>query len=109
MGLPVDLIEKTDAYENELPVFPEGLILHKGEEISAWIDHTLLKPEATPAQITRLCQEAREHRLAAVCVNPVYVPLSVELLANSATAVCTVVGFPLGATLTSCKIGRAHV
>jgi len=72
--------------------------------ITAFIDHTLLKPEATVEQIERLCQEARRYDFAAVCVNPIHVKLASELLQNSDVKVCTVVGFPLGATLTGVKV-----
>ena len=72
------------------------------------IDHTLLKPTATADQIRQLCAEAREHRFAAVCVNPVWVPLCAELLAGSPVAVCTVVGFPLGADLSEAKAFEAE-
>ena len=61
------------------------------------IDHTLLKPEATPADIAGLCRQAREYGFASVCVHPCYVPAAYELLSGSPVAVCTVVGFPLGA------------
>ncbi len=67
-------------------------------EIARLIDHTLLKPEATRAQIEQLCREAREHGFATVCVNPVWVRSCAELLRGSETRVCTVAGFPLGAT-----------
>ncbi|MFZ5626929.1 MAG: deoxyribose-phosphate aldolase [Bacillota bacterium] len=67
-------------------------------EIAAMIDHTLLKPETTPEQIIKLCQEAREHEFASVCVNPVYVALAARELAASPVKVCTVIGFPLGAS-----------
>ncbi len=72
------------------------------------IDHTLLKPTATADQIRQLCAEAREYRFAAVCVNPVWVPLCAELLAGSPVAVCTVVGFPLGADLSEAKAFEAE-
>lgn len=72
------------------------------------IDHTLLKAEATPAQVERLCAEAIEHHFAAVCVNPVHVRLVAERLAGSDPAVCTVIGFPLGATLTRVKVYEAE-
>ncbi len=72
------------------------------------IDHTLLKPEAQPAHIATLCKEAREHHFASVCVNPCYVAYSAQLLAGSAVAVCTVVGFPLGATTTETKVFAAR-
>jgi len=72
------------------------------------IDHTLLKPTATADQIRQLCAEAREYRFAAVCVNPVWVPLCAEILAGSPVAVCTVVGFPLGANLSEAKAFEAE-
>ncbi len=74
------------------------------ESLAALIDHTLLKPEATPQQIAQLCAEARDQGFAAVCVNPLYVNLAADLLAGSAVAVATVVGFPLGATPTEVKV-----
>jgi deoxyribose-phosphate aldolase len=76
-------------------------------EIARRIDHTLLKPEATRAQIETLCREAREHGFATVCVNPSWVPLCRDLLRGSETRVCTVVGFPLGATLPEVKAYEA--
>jgi len=72
-------------------------------ELARMIDHTLLKPEATQEQIERLCAEAAAHHFASVCINPVYVPLAVQQLEGSDVVVCTVVGFPLGATLTQVK------
>lgn len=72
-------------------------------ELAQMIDHTLLKPEATPAQITQLCAEAASYQFAAVCVNPVNVAQAAELLRGTEVAVCTVVGFPLGATLPAVK------
>ena len=77
-------------------------------DIARRIDHTLLKPEATREQIETLCREAREHGFATVCVNPTWVPLCVDLLRGSETAVCTVVGFPLGATLAEVKAYEAQ-
>ena len=76
-------------------------------DIARRIDHTLLKPEATREQIEALCREAREHGFATVCVNPTWVPLCTDLLRGSETAVCTVVGFPLGATLAEAKAFEA--
>jgi deoxyribose-phosphate aldolase len=76
-------------------------------EIARLIDHTLLKPEATRAQIETLCREAREHGFATVCVNPGWVPLCARMLSGSDTRVCTVVGFPLGATLAEVKAYEA--
>ncbi|WP_018923712.1 deoxyribose-phosphate aldolase [Salsuginibacillus kocurii] len=72
-------------------------------EISQTIDHTLLKPEATKEQVQRLINEAKENSFAAVCVNPSYVALAAEELKGTAVEVCTVIGFPLGATTTEVK------
>jgi deoxyribose-phosphate aldolase len=74
------------------------------QDITAFIDHTLLKPEATPAEIEKLCKEAKEYRFAAVCVNPPYVKQCAELLRGTAVAVAAVVGFPLGAHTTETKV-----
>lgn len=76
-------------------------------EIARLIDHTLLKPEARQADIEKLCAEAREHGFATVCVNPTWVRLCARLLRGTATGVCTVVGFPLGATLPEIKGAEA--
>lgn len=76
-------------------------------ELNKYIDHTLLKPEATKAQITKLCEEARQYDFASVCVNTCYVPLAKELLAGSDVKVCCVVGFPLGAMDTVSKAFEA--
>jgi deoxyribose-phosphate aldolase len=76
----------------------------KPEKFSKYIDHTLLKPEATKENIKQLCQEAIEHDFAAVCINPCYVKLGHALTKHSTVKVCTVVGFPLGANLTEIKI-----
>jgi deoxyribose-phosphate aldolase len=62
------------------------------------IDHTLLKPEATIQEIENLCAEAKHYGFASVCINPAYVKLCADLLRNSSIKVCTVIGFPLGAT-----------
>jgi deoxyribose-phosphate aldolase len=62
------------------------------------IDHTLLKPDASQDQIAQLCYEARKYQFASVCVNPTHVKLAAQLLKGSGVDVCTVVGFPLGAT-----------
>ncbi|HVB87245.1 MAG TPA: deoxyribose-phosphate aldolase [Candidatus Dormibacteraeota bacterium] len=74
------------------------------EEIARLIDHTLLKPEATRREIAKLCEEALQFEFASVCVNPCYVVQAAETLRGSRVRVCTVVGFPLGTTLTSVKI-----
>lgn len=70
---------------------------------SKYIDHTLLKPEATQDQIKKLCQEAKQYDFASVCVNPYWVPFCKEELKDSDVKVCTVIGFPLGATSSASK------
>jgi deoxyribose-phosphate aldolase len=75
-------------------------------DIAARIDHTLLKAEATSDEVRELCREAREHQFASVCVNPGFVALAADLLRGSAVKVCTVVGFPLGATTTFTKVAE---
>lgn len=72
------------------------------------IDHTLLKPEATPTAIEQLCAEAQQYGFYSVCVNPLYVALAARVLADSAVQVATVVGFPLGATPTTVKMFEAQ-
>lgn len=71
--------------------------------VASLIDHTLLKPDATRAEIETLCREAREYGFATVCLNPTWVPLASRLLRGSGVGVCTVVGFPLGATTADVK------
>ena len=75
--------------------------------LAATIDHTLLKPEATPTQIEKLCAEAAEYHFASVCVNPVYIPLAARLLKGTGVKVCCVVGFPLGAIAPEQKAAEA--
>lgn len=75
--------------------------------IAAMIDHTLLKPEATAAQVEKLCAEAAEYHFASVCVNPVYIPLAARLLKGTGVKVCCVVGFPLGAIAPEQKAAEA--
>ncbi|WP_294561763.1 deoxyribose-phosphate aldolase [uncultured Traorella sp.] len=70
---------------------------------SKYIDHTLLKPQATKAQILKLCDEALEYDFASVCVNPYWVKTCAEKLKGSNVMVCTVIGFPLGATTSETK------
>lgn len=74
---------------------------------ASFFDHTLLKPDASPRQIEALCQEALTLGAASVCVNPCYVPLAAQLLSGSAVRVCTVIGFPLGATTSAQKAYEA--
>jgi deoxyribose-phosphate aldolase len=72
-------------------------------DVARMIDHTLLRPEATPAQIAQLCAEAKHFGVAAVCVNPVHVERAVAALRGTSVDVATVVGFPLGASLSATK------
>ncbi len=78
------------------------------EDLARYIDHTLLKPDATDEQIRKLCAEAREYSFRSVCVNPTWVRLASELLRGSDVLVCTVVGFPLGATEPEIKAMEAR-
>jgi deoxyribose-phosphate aldolase len=71
--------------------------------LAGLIDHTLLKPDATAAEIETLCREALDHTFASVCVNPAWVATCAALLRGSGVAVCSVVGFPLGATTADVK------
>src|SRR5512147_953250 len=80
-----------------LGVIPQDLNLAK------MIDHTLLKPDATQQEIAQLCFEARKYGFASVCVNPTWVSLCAQLLKGSTAKVCTVIGFPLGATSSETK------
>ena len=75
---------------------------------SKYIDHTLLKPDSTKAQILQLCAEAREHDFASVCVNPCWIETCAEALKGSGVMVCTVIGFPLGAMSTAAKVFEAE-
>jgi deoxyribose-phosphate aldolase len=72
-------------------------------DVAATIDHTLLKPDASRHDIEKLCREASEFRFATVCVNPTWVALCARLLRGSSVGVCSVVGFPLGATTADVK------
>ncbi len=83
-------------------VIPQDLSL------AGMIDHTLLKPEATPDMVAQLCFEARKYGFASVCINPTWVELSAQLLKGSPVKVCTVIGFPLGATAPEVKAFEAR-
>ncbi len=102
-----EILARAESYSYSLPAAPEPLAIPKGKNISTWIDHTLLKPEATAEQVKLLCQEAKEYQFATVCINPVYVSLAYGLLKDSQVGVGTVVGFPLGATVASVKAHEA--
>ncbi len=78
-------------------------------EINRMIDHTLLKQDASVEAIKKLCEEAKQYKFASVCVNPGFVPLAAKLLKGTEVKVCTVVGFPLGATLPESKAYEAKL
>ena len=84
-----------------------GLVLGETATSRDWasfIDHTLLKPEASESDIRRLCEEAAAYKFASVCVNPFWVKTCANILRNSNVPVCTVIGFPLGANTTDTKV-----
>jgi deoxyribose-phosphate aldolase len=83
-------------------------IIPQDIDLAKMIDHTLLKPDATQEQIAQLCFEARKHGFATVCINPTWVPLCAKLLEGSSVKVCTVIGFPLGATSPEVKAFEAQ-
>lgn len=88
-----------------------GLVLGQTSSAADWaslIDHTLLKPEATDEDIKRLCEEAARYRFASVCVNPTWVRAAACNLQGTGIPVCTVIGFPLGATLSDVKAYEAR-
>lgn len=86
---------------------PSGHDLTRAQ-LAAIIDHTLLRPDATPGQVEQLCREAVEYGFAAVCVNPVFVPWAAELLQGQKPRVCTVIDFPLGAGAAADKVRQAE-
>ncbi len=77
------------------------------QDLAKYIDHTMLKPEATPAEIEKLCQEAKQYHFAAVCVNPPYAKLCGQILRGTDVDIAVVVGFPLGAHTTETKVFEA--
>lgn len=88
-----------------------GIVLGDAATAHDWaslIDHTLLKPEASESDIKKLCGEAIQFGFASVCVNPFWVKRAAEFLRGSAVPVCTVIGFPLGATLSDVKAYEAR-
>lgn len=78
------------------------------KSVAGIIDHTLLKPNAQEAQIIKLCEEAKEYGFASVCVNPTHIALCAEQLKGTDVAVCTVIGFPLGANTSAVKAFEAQ-
>jgi len=111
-GLQVATTYDEEGNVIDVTVTPESEIEKVDEDaacpLNSFIDHTLLKADATVEQITKLCQEAREFKFASVCVNSCWVRLCSELLRGSGVAVCTVVGFPLGAMIPEAKAFEAE-
>jgi deoxyribose-phosphate aldolase len=95
-----------DAGADRISCGPAVIQLDAG--FAGLIDHTLLKPEASRDDIRKLCKEAARFGFASVCINPWNVPLAAEMLRGTTVKVCTVVGFPLGATLPQVKIHEAE-
>ncbi len=83
------------------------LLLYSAADLAVMIDHTLLKPEATIDDVQQLCQEAKQHQFASVCVNTSFVPLAAKELSGTSVGVTAVVGFPLGAMATEAKAYEA--
>ncbi|HTW63757.1 MAG TPA: deoxyribose-phosphate aldolase [Bryobacteraceae bacterium] len=85
-----------------------ALMPYSARNVANLIDHTLLRADATRADILQLCREARQYNFASVCLNAYWVPLAARELAGSDVKVCTVVGFPLGATSTEAKVAETE-
>lgn len=100
------ILDQAQALQTKLPL-AAATIYQLDASMAKFIDHTILKPEATPMQIETLCADAREYGFASVCINPIFVPLCAELLEGSGVDVCTVVGFPLGADPGAVKAAEA--
>jgi deoxyribose-phosphate aldolase len=86
-----------------IPDFP-----FQKETLASFIDHTLLRPEATDDEVIKICKEAMDYSFASVCINPSFVMLCTEILKGSAVKVCTVIGFPLGANTAEVKCYEAE-
>lgn len=103
----------SDAVTAALGAVPDEVdipkVLRTSKTLAGRIDHTLLKADATLSAIETLCDEAKEHGFASVCVNTRWVPTAAERLAGSGVMVCTVVGFPLGAMTRLAKAEEARI
>ncbi len=75
--------------------------------IAQWIDHTLLAPDATASQVETLCEEAKQYQFSSVCISPIWVKFATEKLKDSPVSICTVIGFPHGATTAETKAFEA--
>ncbi|MCE1253019.1 MAG: deoxyribose-phosphate aldolase [Anaerolineae bacterium] len=100
------ILEQAEAYDHQLPEFPGGLEVGS-QALAAYLDSTILKPDATQEQIHNLCLDAQQYGFAAVCVNPIFTTRVTRFLKGSMVKNCTVVGFPLGAVPTSIKTSEA--
>lgn len=108
-----ELVAAEQGYPNNLDVFMRGIaaLRRMGPSVGRLgmlIDHTLLAAEAAPADVERVCREARAYRFASVCVNPVYVRQCAQALAGSSVRTCSVIGFPLGASTVRSKAEEAR-
>ncbi len=109
-GWETNVITQPAAIKNIVDVGAERIAAGPGvgnllpdSRLARMIDHTMLKPDATSDEVTKLCEEAKKYSFASVCINPGYVSLCSDLLSGTKVKVCTVIGFPLGATTTSVK------
>ena len=109
-GWETNVVTQPKAIKNIVDVGASRIAAGKGigdklkdVNIAGKIDHTLLKPDATPKDITELCEEAKKYSFASVCINPGYVSLCSSLLSGTSVKVCTVIGFPLGSNTTEVK------
>jgi deoxyribose-phosphate aldolase len=101
---PSEITDETKNLEGQDNGFSKPWVLVLAKQI----DHTLLNPQVTTENIVKLCAEAAEYKMFAVCVNPVHVKRAVKELSTTEVVVATVVGFPLGADLTDIKIAQAQ-
>jgi deoxyribose-phosphate aldolase len=102
-----EILDQSSEYNQVLPAFPEGagkLV----QPINRYLDSAMHKPESTPAEVCKLCEEALEWQIAGVYTNPVYLPLVASLLKGSQVSVGSIAGFPLGGFLTTTKIFEAR-
>jgi len=103
---PESVKKMIDAGAGRIGYTPDGKSVPA--DIAQYIDHTILSPQTTPDQITKLCEEAKTYKFAAVCVNPCYIKLCSQLLAGTQVKVCSVVGFPFGASTSDIKAMEAR-
>lgn len=101
----IKILEDFSLYEKSLRISEKKI---SPNDLARMIDHTLLKPEASLNEIEQLCDEAIQYHFASVCVNPSYVNVCFDILKSSIVKVCTVIGFPLGATTTQSKFYEAE-